>query len=145
MSNVGDARLPVPSWHSCVFLFVLTGLKTPQKLWYLQQGHLWELEVDWDSNQSGGFIHYQRQTSYFLFFLFSFPLLMFRALMNLQVTKKHKLRWVAPVCLILEASAAVEWMPACLLMSTSVTFYLFCNPNLFETISVHIQSIQSHN
>lgn len=51
-------------------------------------------------------------------------------------------RWIAPVCLLLEASAAAERMPACLLMGTSVIFYLFCNPNLSETISGHIQSIQ---
>lgn len=80
-------------------------------------------------------------------FFFFFPLLRFRVLLNLCLFfffffLTCKLMWITLLCLLLEASAAVEWMPACLLMGTSVIFYLFCNPNLSETISVHIQSIQ---
>lgn len=68
----------------------------------------------------------------------------FRVLLNLCFfcDLKAQNRLITWVCLLSEASAAAERMPACLLMGTSVIFYLFCNLNLSETISVRIQSIQ---
>lgn len=107
--------------------------------WIQSRTTLQGLELELVYNQS----MVQGASHLFYFFLFFSSLIYLGyfwtcAFCDLKAWK----RWITPVCLLLEASAAVERMPACLLMGTSVIFYLFCNPNLSETISVHIQSIQ---
>lgn len=58
----------------------------------------------------------------------------FRILLNLCFFCDLKAQngLITRVCLLSEASAAAERMPGCLLMGTSVIFYLFCNLNLWD-------------